>query len=94
MGSTRSISTKWMTVSANTASPGDNGFVSATAYMRAGVLDRVRMSIETRNRIGNIELIGAVNFANNKFSPTSTVNKIGSAWIDFTGVTPQVRLKT
>lgn len=88
-GIVRSFYTQWMDLRADdsTASPW-NGFTPATGFdFLAGCVEGARMTIETRNRIGNIEVIGATNFANMATSPTDTGVLLGSSWINSEGLT-------
>jgi hypothetical protein len=79
------VSTGWQQLSANVAAPSDNGFTPATDFRRAGPVTKARARIETRNRIGAIELIGAANFANSTFAPNGAATNLGSGWISAAG---------
>ena len=55
------LSAGWQSVSANIVAPSGNGVAPASASRRAGPLTKARARIETRNRFGNNQLIGAAN---------------------------------
>jgi len=85
----RSFTTSWRTLRADTESTPYNGFSPATDFnCWAGAVEAARITIETRNRVGGIEIVGAANFANTQFTPTDTAVNLGSTWINSETFTP------
>src|SRR6185436_1077863 len=52
----------------------------------SGGVSRARVTFETRNRIGAIEVLGAVNFTNDDLAPDALYTGLGSTWVSTNGV--------
>lgn len=79
------VRTGWQTLRANAEAPSNNGFSPSGEYLAAGRVKGGRARIEFQNRIGNIEGIGALQFANNINSPDSSAVNLGSTWLGAAG---------
>lgn len=88
MGVIRSIQTAWHTIVTNAEAPSTSGFLPLTDFVPSGPILRVRAAMETRNRIGTIELRPAFNEANTALASTNTPKPIGSGWTSTTGQQP------
>lgn len=71
----------WMTLYSNVAASSDNGFFPVTGFMSVASIIKGRARMEMRNRIGSIEVIGAVQFANNPADPDANPVLLGSTWL-------------
>ena len=88
MSSTSMIKVPWIRLSATTASPSDDGFTPVSEWMSCAGLESGRCEFELRARMGNLEIIPAVQYTNNPYpaSPTLTVANMGSTWTSANGV--------